>query len=95
MMPLYRTPDGTWVHLKLTGKAAKDPPKRCCYCGWISGYLCDWKIGEGKTCDLPICEVHALEVGPDEHLCPTHQETWKAFQAEREAAGQTTNQEKP
>lgn len=57
--------------------------RQYCACGRASDFLCDWKVREKKsgTCDAPICKAHALEVGPDKHLCPQHQrafENWKA-----------------
>jgi hypothetical protein len=44
--------------------------------------LCDWKV-KGKrsgTCDAPICAQHALQVGPDKHLCREHQKAWEDWQ---------------
>jgi len=32
-------------------------------------YLCDG-VRDTSTCNAPLCEGHALEVGPDQHLCP-------------------------
>src|SRR5947209_5504430 len=29
---------------------------KVCGCGDMADYLCDAPIGDGKTCDLPICE---------------------------------------
>ena len=57
-------------------------PHRCSECGRaLSATLqCDWKVGEGKTCDAWLCKLCALEVGPDKHLCRAHQvayEEWK------------------
>jgi len=41
----------------------------------MAPYLCDWKLEPApKTCDRPICEVHAFQVEPDKHLCPEHQD---------------------
>lgn len=81
-MPFYRV-DGVMVHLNLGGKARKNPPKPCCApvtvdgaaarCMAISSILCDGIAGgynTAKTCDAPLCAEHAVEVGPDEHLCP-------------------------
>lgn len=34
--------------------------------------VCDYDLGGGRTCDLPICEAHAIEAGPDKHYCPRH-----------------------
>jgi hypothetical protein len=83
-MPFYRI-GGSMVHLKLAGKAAKNPPAPCCArlvsanpivpsrrCMAISAYLCDHELSDGKTCDAPLCEEHAQEIGPDRHLCPLH-----------------------
>jgi hypothetical protein len=38
----------------------------------ISGYLCDHELEGGKTCDAPLCDDHAHEVGKDRHYCPRH-----------------------
>lgn len=80
-MPYYRM-HGLMVHLKLSGKAAKNPPAPCCArielngtkqsCMAISSVLCDFPLESGGTCDAPLCEEHAHQVGPDRHLCPIH-----------------------
>lgn len=80
-MPYYRIA-GTVVHLKLAGKAAKNPPAPCraqidldgrrVRCCGISVALCDFPMPSGGTCDMPLCVEHAHEAGPDRHLCPTH-----------------------
>lgn len=83
-MPFYRIA-GTMVHLKLAGKASKNPPAPCSArlttsnpvvpaqrCCGISLYLCDWVLPSGKTCDAPLCTEHAITTGPDKHLCPRH-----------------------
>lgn len=76
-MPWYRV-NGMMVHLKVGGRHA---PKACgvlfggspnAQCMGIAPYLCDWPTGEGRTCDLPCCEEHAHEVGPNRHYCPEH-----------------------
>lgn len=69
------------VHLKLSGKAKGLKP--CCTpvtlfgdkpqpCMQIGEYLCDWETGERTTCDRPVCAEHAVQVGPNRHLCPEH-----------------------
>lgn len=40
--------------------------------------LCDWPMGRGKTCDLPLCDEHAREVGIDRHFCAVHHRIWQA-----------------
>lgn len=47
--------------------------------------LCDWKIGDGKTCDKPICPGHALHVGDDKDLCLDHREAYRQWLARRGA----------
>jgi hypothetical protein len=34
--------------------------------------LCDAPTRNGKTCDVPLCYIHAAEIAPDVHLCPFH-----------------------
>lgn len=79
-MPFYRI-NGMTVHLKLSGKLAKNPPAPCCArveisgrtqrCMGISSLLCDWPV-DGGTCDAPLCEEHAHQVAADRHFCPRH-----------------------
>ena len=48
-------------------------------CNWVSEYLCDYPVGEGKTCDRPLCTEHAYEVAPDTHYCAAHYNQWADF----------------
>jgi hypothetical protein len=34
--------------------------------------LCDYPLGNGKTCDKPLCDCCAVNVGPDRDYCPKH-----------------------
>jgi hypothetical protein len=43
-------------------------------------------MGEGKTCDRPICSDHAETVAPNKDLCPEHQEAYRVWLAKRQAA---------
>jgi hypothetical protein len=75
-MPYYRV-NGMMVHLNLSGKARKNPPKACQFfvtikgrkerCMQMASYLCDW-----PGCDAPICEDHRLALGPELDVCPHH-----------------------
>ena len=47
----------------------------CNFCGSISEYFCDFPIGDGRTCDLPICKDHKRhreDIGVDIDFCPHH-----------------------
>lgn len=35
----------------------------CGACASVGDFLCDFPVGDGKTCDMPLCESHATEVG--------------------------------
>lgn len=82
-MPFYVV-NGMVTHLNLgrrkgpapcvaeVGPDAQPPRKRCC---GISAFLCDWPVGEdseGQTCDAPLCDAHARQVGRNRHYCPRH-----------------------
>lgn len=78
-MPFFRV-GGLMCHIKLSGKAKGVKP--CCVpvdiygptqaCAQFGEYLCDWETGERSTCDRPVCAEHAVQVGPNRHLCPEH-----------------------
>jgi hypothetical protein len=52
-------------------------PLDACKCGFVADRLCDYPIGDGKTCDLPLCADCARSVGDDTDLCEIH---WHEFQ---------------
>jgi len=39
-----------------------------CRCGHMADILCDWPVGRGKTCDLPLCPDCAHHIGDDRDL---------------------------
>ena len=49
-----------------------------CWCGAPGVKLCDFKVGQGKTCDIPRCERHSTHVAADKDLCEDHAEKWGA-----------------
>lgn len=53
--------------------------EKCVACGWVGEFLCDYPVGDGKTCDRSLCEEHAHEVGPDLHYCADHYLEWERF----------------
>jgi hypothetical protein len=58
------------------------PP--CFKCGDVGGFLCDFPVAAGKTCDRSMCGSCAHAVAPDTHYCDAHHGEWKAF---RDAGG--------
>lgn len=53
----------------------------CADCSDVGVNLCDFPVGDGKTCDRNICDAHSHEIGPNLHYCATHYKEWQAFRA--------------
>jgi hypothetical protein len=70
---------------------AKQRMKDCKFCLANGGRkvpstkLCDFPIGNGKTCDAPICDRHATGAGPDIDHCPVHSQQQGLFEQKGEA----------
>lgn len=72
------------VDLPSGGKAfirmAQWPFIHCRWCQNLSTKLCDFvvshpsQVTHKKTCDAPMCDRHARNVGPDRDYCPVHLE---------------------
>lgn len=48
----------------------------CAFCEQIADFRCDYPIGNGRTCDLPMCrehKTHRPDIGVDIDYCPHHQ----------------------
>lgn len=43
--------------------------------------LCDYPVGDGKTCDRPLCDDHCTEVTKDVHYCRGHFIMWREYLA--------------
>jgi len=52
-----------------------------CSCGCVASALCDYPVGDGKTCDRLLCEDTPCGhlVAPDTHYCQDHYLEWKKF----------------
>lgn len=61
-----------------------DLGEHCADCGCLGEFLCDYPVGDGKTCDRSLCLDHAHEIAPDTHYCAPHYAAWQAF---RESGG--------
>ena len=73
-MPCYAGYTTTGGRFHLCGKLGPH-----CFdhrCMDVGIYLCDYPVGDGKTCDMPLCESHAFEVAPNVHYCPGHALMW-------------------
>ena len=53
----------------------------CHRCAGVGDFLCDFPVGDGKTCDAPMCEQHAHEIGIELHYCQAHYDMWQQFKA--------------
>lgn len=51
----------------------------CADCAGFGDYLCDYPVGDGKTCDRPMCDDHANEIAPEVHYCAGHMKLWQEF----------------
>jgi hypothetical protein len=58
--------------------------QKCADCIQVGENLCDFPVGDGKTCDRAMCESHGREVGPNMHYCIAHYAEWSRF---KEAGG--------
>lgn len=54
----------------------------CKECGHLADNLCDFPIGNGKTCDAALCERHSLLALENTHYCPAHAKEYGQFQVE-------------
>ena len=52
-------------------------PEKICACGFVADFLCDYPMGDGKTCDVQLCSTCAKQIGEDKHLCEIHWHEWK------------------
>jgi hypothetical protein len=78
----FRTKDGEVVTGFMCGPGPALPA--CGDCGVIADYLCDYPVGDDRTCDRMLCPDHAREIVPGVHYCHGHYAEWRAW---RENAG--------
>jgi hypothetical protein len=45
---------------------------RCYICGKPATKLCDYPISDTETCDKPMCQEHAHNIGKDNDVCNEH-----------------------
>ena len=56
-----------------------EPWPHCVECVRAAGKLCDFPVGNDKTCDRHLCESCANNVGPEIDYCKAHWQDWKEF----------------
>ncbi|MBE8578622.1 hypothetical protein [Vibrio sp. OPT18] len=56
-----------------------------------AAFLCDYPVGNDKTCDRQLCPNCANAVGPNMHYCTTHHKEWTEFQNSGEGHKQVLN----
>lgn len=67
---------------KHVGFICGDLGPHCAECARVGDeFLCDYPVGEGKTCDRPLCSDHAHEVAPNIHYCTGHHADFEAFRS--------------
>jgi hypothetical protein len=62
-----KLPDGSFAIV-----CSRDKRHKCAYCNDDAPLLCDFKVGEGKTCDKPICKVCSVSVAHGIDHCRIH-----------------------
>lgn len=71
-MTFLRLPDGNVAHVRMS----KPRSKRCKVCNHLTAQRfqreCDFKLPNGRTCDLLMCQHCTTHTGPDTDLCPAH-----------------------
>lgn len=55
-----------------------------CSCGGVTAMLCDYPVGQDKTCDKRLCRECGHHIGPDTDYCGDHFKEWEMF---RESGG--------
>jgi len=51
----------------------------CADCFGVGDFLCDYPVGNDKTCDRAMCQKHAHEIAPEIHYCDAHYKEWVEF----------------
>lgn len=62
-----KTADGVVIHVN-RGRSTRGPKRHCKFCGkdYYGGKLCDFPVGNGRTCDAQMCDECARTLGRGE-----------------------------
>ena len=63
----------------MCGDAFNDTPV-CRVCGHIADRLCDYPVGNDKTCDSALCQEHARNIKGNLDYCPEHAAEYRHYQ---------------
>lgn len=78
----FHKPVETWLTgpMFVCGRGPKRPAMtpRCRLCHLPHSHLCDYPIGEGKTCSAPLCREHRIQMVPGVDYCPDHADQHRA-----------------
>ncbi len=74
-MACYHMTDKHGARIHICG----DLGAHCSDCAWLAEVLCDYPVGDDKTCDRSLCRGHAKEIGENVHYCKVHYEMWLDF----------------
>lgn len=91
-MPWLKDKDGNVIHLNMGHSAGRKRLCKFCQQKYREGKLCDFPIGEGRTCDAEMCSRCAVTLGRQDtpiggglkrmndtiDVCPIHREQAKA-----------------
>ncbi len=53
----------------------------CTQCAAPGENLCDYPVGDDKTCDRPLCDEHSFGAARDTHYCRDHWIMWSEYLA--------------
>jgi hypothetical protein len=56
----------------LCGDFEDDDNNPCSECGIMAAIICDFPIGDDKTCDRLLCKECAVKIRGDIDYCPSH-----------------------
>lgn len=76
-MPCIPWSDDDGMHGWMCGEMFADTGT-CADCHEVADFLCDYPVGDGKTCDRKMCPDHAKTIGINMHYCAAHDAMWRA-----------------
>lgn len=70
---------GGYTMFSCQTRSHSDSPTHCASCPDFADFLCDYPVGDEKTCDRAMCDSHRHNVAPEIDYCDAHNEEWEAF----------------